>query len=264
MNCHQTEHIDNNGSSTQRLGVFNFYMGNSPYASNVYKQNLTTREMHSSKGRYYHHTNNNKYFHNSINSSKQRHNSYSQTHTVDTFLQRQEQYNLSKIKHKQQLLQHNEDECNRKCTFSPNISYSTKSLGNGGNSFEASKSAYNRLYEDSTQRQINYEKKVGDYIKNLKSEANCTRTSHASKTIDKHKIERLYNEYKVQKTKRQRLRNQIDSENGLTFRPHVNTSPQYNKNANTNVETKTKRLMQPKHQKMLIKNCYNYEFLQDV
>ena len=262
-NYNQTKQIDNNGSPAQHLGVFNFYMGNSPYTSNFYKQNLTTREAHSSKGRYYHNNNNN-YVHNSINSSKQRHNSYSQTHTVDTFLQRQEQYNLSKIKRKQKLLQCNEDECNRLCTFSPNISYSTKSLG-GTNSFELSKSACNRLYEDSTQRKLNYDKKVNDYIKNLKSEANCTRTSHASKTIDKNKIERLYNEYKIQKTKRQMLRNQIDSENGLTFKPHVNTSsPQYNKNVNVNLENKAKKLMQQKHQRMLIKNYYNYDFLQDI
>jgi hypothetical protein len=256
-NYHQQEHIDNNGTSPQHLGVFNFYMGHSPYASNFYKQNFTTRESHSSKGQYHHPHSNNNYFHNSINSSKQRHNSYSQSHTLDTFLQRQEQYNLSKIKRKQKLLQHNEDECNRLCTFSPNISYSTKSLG-GGNSFELSKSAYNRLYEDSTQRKMNYDKKVNDYIKNLKSEANCTRSLHASKTIDKNKIERLYNEYKIQKTKRQMLRNQIDNENGLTFKPHVNaTSPQYNKNVNFNLENKTRKLMQQKHQKMLIKNYYN-------
>lgn len=260
----QPEYNDNNSSSPQHLGVFNFYMGHSPYASTFYKQNFTTRESHSSKGRYNHPHSNNNYFHNSINSSKQRHNSYSQSHTVDTFLQRQEQYNLSKIKRKQQLLQHNEDECNRLCTFSPNISYSTKSLG-GANSFELSKSAYNRLYEDSTQRKMNYDKKVNDYIKNLKSEANCTRSSHASKTIDKNKIERLYNEYKIQKTKRQMLRNQIDNENGLTFKPHVNaTSPQYNKNVNLNLENKAKKLMQQKHQKMLIKNYYNYDFLQDI
>ena len=257
---HQTDNEEDNASSMNQAMLFNFYTGQSTYSGNFYKQNYTSRDkQHNNRKR----NHSKPFYNNSINSSKQRHHSYSQMHAVDNFLQRQEQYNISKSKNKQKLLQNNEDEYNRRCTFSPNISYSTKSLGNSGNSFEMSKSAYMRLYEDSTQRKLNYEKKVNDYIKNLKSEANQTRTSNGSKVIDKNKIEKLYNDYKLQKTKRQMLMNQIDNETGMTFKPHVNSSPQYTKKINMNIQNRAKKLMQQNNQKKMVKNYYNYDFLQD-
>jgi predicted RNA binding protein with dsRBD fold (UPF0201 family) len=114
-----------------------------------------------------------------------------------------------------------------------------------------------------TQEQINWLKENVDnyYYEDLTKTFNQVFLENRSKSS----IYNVLKHNKIQKTKRQMLRNQIDNENGLTFKPHVNaTSPQYNKNVNFNLENKAKKLMQQKHQKMLIKNYYNYDFLQDI
>lgn len=172
---------------------------------------------------------------NQISTISRRTNSLTQ---MENFLQRQEEYKKSKSQKKEQLIRDTEDEYNMMCTFTPNISLS-KSMASEGN-----KSAYIRLYEDSNRRKVNYDKKINDYIRNIKNESNCH--NRKKKSIDKLKIEKLYNDYKIQKSKRQKLRQQIDSETGVTFKPRVNTSPYYNKRINGNVNDRSKRTIEDK------------------
>ena len=192
---------------------------------------------------------------NQISTISRRTNSLTQ---MENFLQRQEEYKKSKSQRKEKRLKDSEDEYNMMCTFTPNISYS-KSITSDGN-----KSAYVRLYEDSNKRKVNYDKKVNDYIKQIKKASNCH--NRGKKSIDKFKIEKLYNDYKVQKSKRKMLMEQIDYETGATFKPRVNTSPYYSKRINGTINDRSKKSLQNKQnfvttfnylrEKELIENQY--------
>ena len=172
---------------------------------------------------------------NQISTISRRTNSLTQ---MENFLQRQEEYKRAKSQKKEQLIRNTEDEYNMMCTFTPNISLS-KSIASEGN-----KSAFIRLYEDSNRRKVNYDKKVNAYIRNIKDESNFN--NKKKKSIDKLKIEKLYNDYKKQKSKRQMLRQQIDSETGVTFKPRVNYSPFYTKRIIGNVNDRSKRAIEEK------------------
>ena len=53
------------------------------------------------------------------------------------------------------------------------------------------------------------------------------------KIIDKQQIEKLYNDFRQRQSRRRLLMEKIDNEDGITFKPRVNTSPSYFKKHDT-------------------------------
>lgn len=186
---------------------------------------------------------------NSLNSDKQfygykkrtKSSNKSNSHSnIENFIQRQEDFIENKTKKKDKLVKHNEDEYQAVYTFSPNIS-----LTHSGNISEANKSAYLRLYEDSTRRKVDYNKKVNAFVQQMKTKSNQNKPPRS--VIDKGKIEQLYNDYKTRQKKRRTLINQIDNENGVTFKPNITSSPFYKKVINTNIHDRTKKTIENKN-----------------
>jgi hypothetical protein len=140
---------------------------------------------------------------------------------IETFLQRQEDFKHSKQRKLEKRLQLSETALDGIYTFSPNISSHFQ------HSYSDSlKATHIRLYEDSNVRKRKIQQKV--------SECGSTITSpkQKTKTIDKSQIEKLYNDYKLRKTRRKMLMDKVNCEEGITFKPVVHLSPSYLKRIN--------------------------------
>lgn len=146
---------------------------------------------------------------------------------IESFLQRQENFISAKNKRLENRMKLSEKKLNALYTFSPhlssyikhNYSDSIKPKNNNNN---------NKLNEDllsSHNPKIN--KKIYEYIyKN-------NNPKQKVKQIDKHQIEKLYNDYHQRQSRRRLLIEKIDNDNGITFKPRINTSPSYFKKQDT-------------------------------
>lgn len=171
---------------------------------------------------------------------------------IDNFMQRLEDFKEIKTKRKDRLVKHTEDANKAIYTFSPNIS-----LTHSGMISEGNNSAYLRLYEDSNRRKVDYNKRVNSLVQEMKTKSNQNKPPRCN--IDKGKIERLYNDYKVRQKKRITLINQIDNENGITFKPDISSSPLYNKIINTTMHERNKQTIENKNNFIAM-----YSFIHDM
>ena len=107
------------------------------------------------------------------------------------------------------------------CPFTPTIY--TQNYKNKSN---MKKDAYTRLYDDVQQRKINSIRKQKEEINKIKQKSNFKATEinpniYADESYES-SIDKLYNEYKIRKSKKNLLQKEIDQERGLTFKPNLN------------------------------------------
>ena len=124
------------------------------------------------------------------------------------FSLRMDKFNKLKEEKKKKLMKTIETENNTIYTFSPklNISYTQK---NANNNDPKRIPVYERLYTKNK------------YIKRKIEESKIEHKSLSmnNKTVDYEKIQKLYEEYKIQKQKRKNKQKLLDEERGLTFNP---------------------------------------------
>ena len=145
---------------------------------------------------------------------------------IESFLQRQENFISAKNKRLENRMKLSEKKLNALYTFSPHLSSYIKH--NHSDSIKPKHTNNNKLKEDllSTHNpKIN--KKIYEYIYKTNN------PKQKVKQIDKHQIEKLYNDYHQRQSRRRLLIEKIDNEDGITFKPHVNTSPSYFKKQDT-------------------------------
>ena len=107
------------------------------------------------------------------------------------------------------------------CPFTPTIY--TQNYKNKSN---IKKDPYTRLYDDVQQRKINSIRKQKEEINKIKQKSNFKASEinpniYADESYES-SIDRLYNEYKIRKSKKNLLQKEIDQERGLTFKPNLN------------------------------------------
>ena len=107
------------------------------------------------------------------------------------------------------------------CPFTPTIY--TQNYKNKSN---IKKDPYTRLYDDVQQRKINSIRKQKEEINKIKQKSNFKATEinpniYADESYES-SIDKLYNEYKIRKSKKNLLQKEIDQERGLTFKPNLN------------------------------------------
>ena len=107
------------------------------------------------------------------------------------------------------------------CPFTPTIY--TQNYKNKSN---IKKDPYTRLYDDVQQRKINSIRKQKEEINKIKQKSNFKASEinpniYADESYES-SIDKLYNEYKIRKSKKNLLQKEIDQERGLTFKPNLN------------------------------------------
>jgi hypothetical protein len=141
------------------------------------------------------------------------------------FMKRQETYKDKKIMNTKRKLFEKETVSNTLCPFTPTIY--TK-----GYNFISNKSAFKRLYDDSSRRLKTYATKQNNYMKEIKNKSTwkASNTSRfysnnkkGNNTLDHEKPgEKLYNDYKLLQDKKRSLQKEIDKERGMIFKPIIN------------------------------------------
>ena len=147
---------------------------------------------------------------------------------IESFLQRQENFISAKNKRLENRMKLSEKKLNALYTFSPHLSSYIKHNHSDSIKPKNNINNNNKLNEDllSTHNpKIN--KKIYEYIYKTNN------PKQKVKQIDKHQIEKLYNDYHQRQSRRRLLIEKIDNEDGITFKPHVNTSPSYFKKQDT-------------------------------
>ena len=81
---------------------------------------------------------------------------------------------------------------------------------------------------------------------NSNSLGNKKEPSNQKVTVDYKKIEDLYNDYKRERDKRNKKRNQIDAELGITFKPELYTNGKYYNKINPNFHDRERQFIEDK------------------
>ena len=132
--------------------------------------------------------------------------SVSSNRTITNFINRQNKYKHIRDNDKEKIFNHYEEEYNAMCPFNPKLFKSPNVHVN------AECSAYQRLYK---QRNDNNNKKE----KEQQQQSSINKNNN--KTFDEHKIEQLYEDYKLRQRRQRNLTNKIDLERGYTYTPDI-------------------------------------------
>ena len=162
----------------------------------------------------------NKYF-NYINISE--YNNYNNNYCQKSqkeFFERMNEYNTKKEKNKKYQRALKEEEINFICTFSPDLSL-TKKDKNFNKKLNTNRN-YNSL------ENIDEEKPI------------------RKKRVNNNRMLKLYNDYQQNRIKQQKLKENIDKENGITFSPKLNKDSKYNKKIKNNLYERNKQLLNDK------------------
>ena len=149
------------------------------------------------------------------------------------FINRQREYSRSAAKKREKLFKLNEDYLNSVYTFKPSMKKNKNKSFNNSNIFE-------KLYEDSTRRKRENSKKLNEIMMQIKTDSNFIYNKNREgnfkikKNFDKDTIERLYNNYKLNKIKNKELEERINIENGYTFKPTITKKKFKSNNKNNN------------------------------
>ena len=180
----------------------------------------------------------------------------------NNFIERLKNFENKKLENRERILSEIESDYLDKCSFSPNIEKSQRTLtraytssnyrnyNNSNNniknvnqSFNNDKiPAYERLYEYNKIQKQNLKRKQQEIDNEIKimasspSMKNYTQVNNnnnindiiiPSQTVDYKKIESLYNDYKRVKMKMKQKQNDLDIEQGITFKPEMYTNEKY-------------------------------------
>ena len=153
--------------------------------------------------------------------TKTSNNNINRNKNKDNLLSRQKKFlEKAEINKKNQIVELDKI-TNVLCPFTPTIY--TQNYKNKSNT---KKDAYTRLYDDVQQRKINSIRKQKEEINKIKQKSNFKATEinpniYADESYES-SIDKLYNEYKIRKSKKNLLQKEIDQERGLTFKPNLN------------------------------------------
>ena len=153
--------------------------------------------------------------------TKTSNNNINRNKNKDNLLSRQKKFlEKAEINKKNQIVELDKI-TNVLCPFTPTIY--TQNYKNKSN---MKKDAYTRLYDDVQQRKINSIRKQKEEINKIKQKSNFKATEinpniYADESYES-SIDKLYNEYKIRKSKKNLLQKEIDQERGLTFKPNLN------------------------------------------
>ena len=140
-------------------------------------------------------------------------NNYSNILQKD-FFERMNKYNTKKEKNKRLQESLKEDELNLFCTFSPDLTLTRK------NNFK--------------RRTLTNKKPIyKEYIAEEKPK----------RKVDNEKMLKLYNDHQQNTLRKQKLKESIDKENGITFSPRLNNDSKYNKNIRDNFYERNNKLI---------------------
>ena len=132
------------------------------------------------------------------------HNSNS-NRTITNFINRQNKYKHICDNEKEKIFNHYEEEYNAMCPFNPKL------YKNANVRVHSECSAYQRLYKQRNDNSNNKKEK----------ELQQSSINNSNKTFDKHKIEQLYEDYKLRQTKQRNLACRVDLERGYTYTPDI-------------------------------------------
>ena len=130
----------------------------------------------------------------------------SSNRTITNFINRQNKYKHIHDNDKEKIFNHYEEEYNAMCPFNPTLFKSPNIYVN------AECSAYQRLYK---QRNDNKNKKE------QQQQQSSINKNNNNRTFDEHKIEQLYEDYKLRQRRQRNLTNRIDLERGYTYTPDI-------------------------------------------
>ena len=201
---------------------------NTNYYENVIKKSLEDSEAninnnYNNMNKNYLNTinNSNKYTNSGYQMTKNSNNNPHNNKNKDNLLSRQKKFlEKAEINKKNQIVELDKI-TNVLCPFTPTIY--TQNYKNKSN---IKKDPYTRLYDDVQQRKINSIRKQKEEINKIKQKSNF-KASEINPNIYtdesyESSIDKLYNEYKIRKSKKNLLQKEIDQERGLTFKPNLN------------------------------------------
>ena len=229
LNNNNLENNNNNNNFVQTFGKPQNLNNNNNY-ENIIKKSLDESETNINNN--YNNLNQN-YLNTDINNhqinypnsgyqiTKTSNNNINRNKNKDNLLSRQKKFlEKAEINKKNQIVELDKI-TNVLCPFTPTIY--TQNYKNKSN---MKKDAYTRLYDDVQQRKINSIRKQKEEINKIKQKSNFKATEinpniYADESYES-SIDKLYNEYKIRKSKKNLLQKEIDQERGLTFKPNLN------------------------------------------
>ena len=164
-----------------------------------------------------------------------------------------------------------ENEQKEQYTFSPKINQPLSNKRNNSNMTNISKTssqnqsmiskrkkipAFKRLYDESKNKKVRQEERVKQEIEKIKK--NSSKISENS-NYDTRKIEELYNDYKNKKQKLKLKQEQIEKEQGITFKPELISEKKYLDKINPDFYEREKQFLEKQQQNI---DSYNL-FLQN-
>ena len=186
----------------------------------------------------------------------------------NNFIERLRSFEDKKSEKIDKIISEVESDYNEKCSFSPNITLSQKSGKKStlnkslSRSFSSDKiPVYERLYEyNKIQKQnlIKRQNEINNEIKVMAASPSMrniqdNNISLIPTTVDYKKIEELYKDYKKVKKKIMQKQNDIDIEQGLTFKPELYTNEKYYDRINPNFHEREREFMNEKQK--FLENC---------
>ena len=186
----------------------------------------------------------------------------------NNFIDRLKSFEDKKSEKIDKIISEVESDYNEKCSFSPNITLSQKSGKRStlnkslSRSFSSDKiPVYERLYEyNKIQKQnlIKRQNEINNEIRVMAASPSMrniqdNNISLIPTTVDYKKIEELYKDYKKVKKKIIQKQNDIDIEQGLTFKPELYTNEKYYDRINPNFHEREKEFMNEKQK--FLENC---------
>ena len=122
--------------------------------------------------------------------------------------------------------------------------------------------AYKRLYDDNKDKIIRQEERIKQEMEKIKKNASKISENSSNSNYDTKKIEELYNDYKSKKKRLREKQEQIEKEQGITFRPALISEKKYYEKINPNFYEREKQFLEKQQQniesyKLLIENEQN-------
>ena len=222
------------------------------------------------------------------------------------FDKRLKEFEINKKNKIQKLSQDIEEEQKQQFTFTPKINKITynnsdnynkrniNSLNNNNNNYTISNisknstinqsmisknntskkiPAYKRLYNENKNKLIRQEKREKEELEKIKK--NSSKISEGNNNIlDKKKIEELYNDYKMKKTRLKIKQEEIEKEQGITFHPELISDKNYFNKINPDFYMREKIFLEKQQKNLEIykqyleketsKKNYSYEEKKDI
>ena len=179
--------------------------------------------------------NNNNYSNTEYNNnySNSKHTTNNNTILNQNFLTLLDKFQSKKEYDKKIVRSMNEDDVNINCTFTPNLSLTRKR----NNKFRK-KNESHKLYS------LDHPMKIEEKPK---------------KKVDNARMNKLYNDFQRKNIINEKLKQNIDKENGITFSPKLNVNSQYNKRIKDNFYERNQKLLEDRKDFV-----YGFNLLRDL